>query len=239
VVLKYAQVAGYTYNWTVPQGWTFTGQGTNKITVTATTAGGNITVTATNKCFTSDVTTKAVSISAPPVAPGAIQDNSNVCDGLAYSIAPVTGAASYSWSVPAGFTIVSGQGSTSIKVKADNATATGNVTVVAINATGCTGAATSAAINKELVNGELTFPKAFSPNNDGIHDTWEITNLEKFPVNEVTIFNRWGAEVYMKKGYQNDWNGNNLEKGTYFYKVRVTMCDGKEKEYTGYTTIFR
>lgn len=52
---------------------------------------------------------------------GAISGTATAClPGIAgstsYSIAPVAGATTYVWSVPAGFTIASGQGSTSIMV---------------------------------------------------------------------------------------------------------------------------
>lgn len=230
---------GAVYTWNLPQGWTLVkGQGTGTITVNAGTAGGTIRVTGENSCGTSEAGTLAVSITTPPAAPGLITDNSNVCDGLVYSIAAVSGATSYTWSVPTGFTITGGQGTTSIKVKANTADATGQVTVVANNGT-CGGPATSANIDASLADGQLSFPKAFSPNGDGQNDTWVVTNLLKFPKNEVIIFNRWGAEVYRQKNYQNNWNGNKLEQGTYFYKVSVQICDGVTKEFTGYVSIFR
>ncbi|PRY14771.1 putative repeat protein (TIGR01451 family)/gliding motility-associated-like protein [Pontibacter ummariensis] len=228
-----------TYAWTVPAGWEIiSGQGTTSITVNAGNTGGAISVAATNNCGTTEGTPLAVNVAAPLVAPGPISDNSDVCEGLTYSIAAVPGATEYTWTVPAGFTITSGQGTTTIKVKASNPASTGTVSVMASNAT-CSSPVTSATMDASLADGQLVFPKAFSPNGDGRNDTWEIKNLEKFTNNEVTIFNRWGSELYKMKNYQNDWNGKRLEQGTYFYKVRVTVCDGVVKEYTGYTTIFR
>lgn len=232
---------GVTYTWTLPQGWSFA-NGINtgaSITAIASTTGGNVQVQASNAC--SDVVMGqpfAVTVFAPPVTPGQIADNSNACDGLTYSINPVQGATSYNWTVTSGFTIVSGQGTTTITVTADNTTQTGTVSVSAVNGP-CSSVEASAPIDASLADGNLDFPKAFSPNGDNINDTWEIKNLEKFPVNEVIIFNRWGSEVYKTKGYQNNWTGNGLEQGTYFYKVRVTVCDGVEKEFTGYVTLFR
>ncbi|WP_347160281.1 ice-binding family protein [Pontibacter chitinilyticus] len=231
---------GATYTWTLPTGWTLvSGQGTAKVTVRAAgTAGGNITVTGANSCGTSNASTIAVTITAPPAAAGPIKDNSNVCDGLVYSIDAVPGATSYTWTVSSGFTITAGQGTTSIKVTASSPTAKGQVTVVA-NTGSCASPQTSAAMDAALADGQLNFPKAFSPNGDRINDTWEVANLLKFPNNEVIIFNRWGSEVYRQKNYKNDWNGNKLEQGTYFYKVSVQLCNGVQKEFTGYVTIFR
>ncbi|MBC5993839.1 ice-binding family protein [Pontibacter cellulosilyticus] len=230
---------GDKYEWTVPQGWTIvSGQGTLSITVKAGAAGGKVGVTATNDCGTSKASTLDVSVTTPPAAPVAIQDMSSLCDGLKYTVDAVPGATDYTWTVPAGFTIVSGQGTTTITVKMDNPSAFGQVSVKA-NAGTCDGPATSLPIDKEKIAGDLNFPKAFSPNGDGKNDTWVIENLMKYPKNQVVIFNRWGSEVYKKDDYQNDWNGNKLEKGTYFYKVSVTMCDGADKVFTGYVTIFR
>ncbi|AKD02998.1 T9SS C-terminal target domain-containing protein [Pontibacter korlensis] len=230
---------GATYIWSLPQGWSFVSENTGtSVVVNAGTEGGAISVVATNGCGETAGQPLAVEVFAPPVEPGQITDNSNVCDGLVFSIAPVAGVSSYNWTVSSGFTITSGQGTTTITVKADRADARGTVTVAAINGP-CSSMEVSAPIDASLADGNLNFPKAFSPNGDGTNDTWHIKNLEKFPNNEVTIFNRWGSEVYKAKSYQNNWSGKGLEQGTYFYKVRVTVCDGVVKEFTGYTTIFR
>ena len=72
-----------------------------------------------------------------PSTPGAITGNDTVCSGTAgepYSIAVVSGAASYNWTVPSGATVTSGQGTTSITV--DFGSASGNVSVTASNSCG-------------------------------------------------------------------------------------------------------
>ena len=230
---------GDTYTWAVPTGWTIiSGQGTPSITVNAGTNSGEVSVTATNKCATSTASTLNVNVTIPPAAPVRINDMSTLCDGLVYTIDAVAGSTSYTWTVPAGFTITSGQGTTTIKVKVDDPNAFGDVSVVANNGE-CASPMVSIPIDKSLIEGDLNFPKAFSPNGDGKNDTWVVSNLPKYPKNKVVIFNRWGSEVYKKDNYQNDWNGNKLEPGTYFYKVNVTMCDGADKVFTGYVTIFR
>ncbi|MER2998726.1 ice-binding family protein [Pontibacter populi] len=239
-VYSVTAVEGATnYTWTVPQGWTIeSGDGTNSITVTAGETGGEVTLIVTNACGDSDAGVFAAGITTPPTSAGPITDNSSLCEGLTYSIAAVEGATDYTWTVPAGITIISGQGTTSIKVKADNANVTGDIRVVA-NTNGCSSPESVIALDMSLVSGDLNFPKAFSPNGDGINDAWKITNLEKYTGNEVMIFNRYGTEVYKQKNYQNDWTGKGLEQGTYFYKVIVKLCDGKDQVFTGYVTIFR
>jgi gliding motility-associated-like protein len=71
---------------------------------------------------------------------------------------------------------------------------------------------------------ELVIHNAFSPNGDGKNDEWFIENLQLYPENELVIINRWGNEVYSINGYQNDWDGGNLNEGTYFYVLKVNMC---------------
>jgi gliding motility-associated-like protein len=71
----------------------------------------------------------------------------------------------------------------------------------------------------------IKIPNAFSPNRDGIHDTWEIPQLQHFPQVEVLVFNRYGQQVYTARGYQpgRGWNGTLngyvLPAGTYYYVI--------------------
>ena len=81
----------------------------------------------------------------------------------------------------------------------------------------------------ELIISQLFIPNAFSPDGDGINDTWTIRGgLYNYPNNNLVIFNRWGLKVYEADGYNNNWDGNNkgntnsgndskLPVGTYFY----------------------
>ncbi|WP_299706936.1 ice-binding family protein [uncultured Pontibacter sp.] len=229
-----------SYEWEVTGGLTIEGDNTGtSITVAAAETGGEVRVRAIGACGMSDWSVLNVNLSLPPAPVTLITDNSNVCDGLIFTADPVEGATSYTWTVTEGFTIESGQGTTTIKVKASNVNATGRVSVIAYNGS-CEGSAEySIEIDAKVADGQLDFPKAFSPNGDGKNDTWLVKNLEKFPDNDMVIFNRWGSEVFKQKNYKNDWAAKGLEQGTYFYKVRVKLCDGVYRDYSGYITIFR
>ena len=72
----------------------------------------------------------------------------------------------------------------------------------------------------------------FSPNKDGINDTFVITCIENFPNNTLKIFNRYGSLVYEKKNYDNSWEGNSsfgdptkkneiLPSDTYYYVLEM------------------
>ena len=69
----------------------------------------------------------------------------------------------------------------------------------------------------------------FTPNGDGINDTWFINDIQNYPDNEVFIYSIYGNLVYTKKGYVNDWpgtyNGSELPDGTYFYVLRFENPD--------------
>ncbi|MDD2385363.1 MAG: gliding motility-associated C-terminal domain-containing protein, partial [Bacteroidales bacterium] len=78
----------------------------------------------------------------------------------------------------------------------------------------------------------------FTPNNDGQNDLFTISNIELFPENELVILNRWGNEVYTRASYNNTWDGSSLSEGTYFYILKVRMCD-EMKIIDGYITILR
>ena len=66
-------------------------------------------------------------------------------------------------------------------------------------------------------------PNAFSPNGDGINDTWIIQYLESYPGTTVDVFNRYGQKVYSSIGYDKPWdgryNGKILPIGTYYYVI--------------------
>ncbi len=88
------------------------------------------------------------------------------------------------------------------------------------------------------VNIEKPFvPNTFSPNNDNIHDYFVIPGLEDYPGNQLTIFNRLGAEVFNMTNYDNSWDGkdkntgNDLPVGTYYYILELSNDLPAEKGY--------
>ena len=132
-------VAGATsYTWSLPSGWSGTSS-TNSINATAATASGTgvISVIANNGCGPSLPRTLADTVINIPATPGTITGNVAVCGGSAqsYSIAAVTEATAYAWTVPAGWA-ASSSVLTSMNTTAATATGTGNITVTASNQCG-------------------------------------------------------------------------------------------------------
>jgi len=68
----------------------------------------------------------------------------------------------------------------------------------------------------ELINVELTIPNVFSPNNDGVNDFFVIKGIEQDQW-KLRVFNRWGHVVYKSDDYNNDWGGDKIAEGNYFY----------------------
>jgi gliding motility-associated-like protein len=140
--------------------------------------------------------------------------------------------------VPEGFTIKAGQGTPTISVTVDRPDRKGTISVTADNAS-CSSVAATLAPDTNAAAADLTFPQAFTPNGDDKNETWQVVNLLKFPDNDLQIINRWGNEVYRTKSYQNNWRATGLADGTYFYILRVALCDGSNKVYRGYITVMR
>lgn len=86
---------------------------------------------------------------------------------------------------------------------------------------------------------EDNIPNAFSPNGDGINDTWVIFRRvnERYPNNKLTIYNRYGVEVYSMSGYDNSFDGANLPAATYYYVFDYGVSD--KEIIKGYVTIGR
>lgn len=92
-----------------------------------------------------------------------------------------------------------------------------------------------------FLDGDLQIFTAVSPNGDGYNDTFIIQGIAQYPDNELFVYNRWGVEVYNKKGYDNSWGGvsdgratiaknEGLPVGTYYYVLKI---DG-QKDRAGY-----
>ena len=83
-------------------------------------------------------------------------------------------------------------------------------------------------------------PNAFSPNGDGINDTWNIKYLESYPGATVEVYNRYGQIVYRSLGYSKPWDGrvsgSLLPIGTYYYIINPK---NNKPQMTGAITIIR
>ncbi len=80
---------------------------------------------------------------------------------------------------------------------------------------------------------------AFTPNADGINDTWEIRNIVQWPNAQINVYSRWGSKVFQATNYSNDWGGGDLPAATYYYVIELNPIDFNLEPYTGSVTILR
>ncbi len=207
-----ATVVGATsYIWTVPPGVVInSGQNTATINITWNSAsGGNVCAAASNLCGTSAPTCTAVSVTPLP-APAQPSGNTNVCANATetYSIPPIAGAITYTWTVNGG-NIILGQGSTAIAVVWGDST--GNVCV---NATGSCGTNQNVCLPVNITAIPQS-PLVAGPSNacPGANETYTLA-----PIPGATSYNWTVSNGMILSGQGNDtiqvnW-ANNASSGT-------------------------
>lgn len=88
-----------------------------------------------------------------------------------------------------------------------------------------------------IVQCDVIIPNVFTPNDDGFNDTFFFENLDQYPGSGLKVYNRWGRKVYQSDDYKNDWKGDKLADGIYFFVLSVS--DPKQGVKTGHVTLFR
>ena len=93
------------------------------------------------------------------------------------------------------------------------------------------------------VQGIPDIDNVFSPNGDGINDVFSFGEFGMDNMN-VSIFNRWGEQVYSWDGDNGSWDGKGvdgeeLSEGVYFYVLKATGADGYYYEKKGSITLIR
>ena len=79
---------------------------------------------------------------------------------------------------------------------------------------------------EEVSAHDLFVSNAITPDGDGQNDHLVVISEEKHP---LTIYDRSGAAVYSSTSYANDWSGEHLSSGVYFYDLELsseTHCKG-------------
>jgi gliding motility-associated-like protein len=113
-------------------------------------------------------------------------------------------------------------------------------TVYRLRAIGPEGCFSEDIVRVVVLAARLRVPTAFSPNGDGLNDTWELFGKEAFPDLEVRVFNRWGAEIFRSKGYDRPFDGTYAGEvvpvGVYSYSI--SLGPGKHT-YRGVLTVLR
>ena len=205
------------YTWTRPDGTTATGAilsanqvGTYKLEVD---------ILGCAQTFTTQVTQNTNSIAIDLTS--GCESNDYVLKATVSNPADVV---SYVWSGPA---FTQGDAPNAIIV-----TAIGTYQVIVTTPDGCT-------VTRDFTPTDVAcdIQKGISPNNDGKNDFFDLSALH---VKHLTIFNRYGTQVYEAKNYMKEWHGQSaggmeLPDATYFYVIEKQ--DGKKE--TGWIYINR
>jgi gliding motility-associated-like protein len=75
-----------------------------------------------------------------------------------------------------------------------------------------------------LISQLFFIPNAFSPNDDGVNDVYDVVNFGLKSYN-ITVFNRWGEEIFKGQNMQG-WDGANCPEGIYTVLINYTTNKG-------------
>jgi gliding motility-associated-like protein len=93
-------------------------------------------------------------------------------------------------------------------------------------------------VSQEII--VVGIPKFFTPNNDSYNDIWEIKGMVKYPLAEITIFDRYGKFITRLNATNPTWdgtvNGEILPATDYWY---VFKMDGNTPEKRGHFSLKR
>jgi gliding motility-associated-like protein len=147
------------------------------------------------------------------------------------------GAGVFTWYTDVALTSVYGTGSSITPGS------TVGTSVYYVNETlnGCVGPASTVTIT--IQDCDIIVPTAFTPNGDGVHDTWQIVDLDiVYPNNVVTVYNRWGNLIYQSekgnyagKPWDGTFEGSALPVASYYYVIDFN--DEEKGSQTGIVSI--
>jgi gliding motility-associated-like protein len=115
------------------------------------------------------------------------------------------------------------------------------IMLIATNSNGCTDTAINCITVRDIPY--LYAPNVFTPNGDDVNDVWHIKSYQ-VAIQNISIFNRWGQEVFVTKDPSKGWDGTfnkqSVEQDTYFYVIRYKdLLDGFVKTYAGDVMVLR
>lgn len=101
----------------------------------------------------------------------------------------------------------------------------------------------------DLDNLKIFMPTAFSPNDDGVNDTFGVfANSSELTIISLRVFDRWGEQVFSARDLSSEeadtrWDGSSRGKpaaeGLYVYVVNVVLKNGREQTKFGEVQLVR
>jgi gliding motility-associated-like protein len=227
-----------SYSWNFGDGTTSTNPNPSKTYNTAGNYNAVLTVTSSNGC-TGTSTGSAITIFAKPIA--SFSSEYLLSRGMETDWKFLfTGSNSVSWN----WLFEDGQtdnGAGPI-FKTFNDTGNFKVKLIAVSPDFCVDSVT----RNIFLKPELLFwlPTSFSPNNDGLNETFGPNMTFGLSKYNMKIFDRWGGQIYNTNDPTKGWNGKDLKgdelpEGVYAYTISFRYIDGKLFVYRGTVTIVR
>ena len=89
---------------------------------------------------------------------------------------------------------------------------------------------------------EVFVPNSFSPNDDGLNDVF-LSNPYEIEGWNLSVFNRWGSQVFQSKSAMEGWdgkfNGKSVEMGSYYWTLIYKNESGRRSERQGFVNVLR
>ncbi|MEN8124533.1 MAG: T9SS type B sorting domain-containing protein [Bacteroidota bacterium] len=89
---------------------------------------------------------------------------------------------------------------------------------------------------------DIEIPDFFTPEGDGINDTWYPINIQAYPNITVKVFDRYQRLIGSYKGIHSSWDGNYdgkpLPSGDYWYVIKLNY-QADNREYKGNFSLIR
>ncbi|MDB4710318.1 gliding motility-associated C-terminal domain-containing protein [Flavobacteriales bacterium] len=170
----------------------------------------------------SDTTINSIIINPLPTID--LGNDTTLCQGESLTLDATTLNATYLWQDNSTNSTlnISQQGTYWTEVTVNNCSATDTVLIIEEDC--------------EII---LEIPNVFTPNNDGINDLFvPIISKGIVSINTI-IYNRWGNKIYETNNLLIEWNGQDVNDGTYFWVVYYTDINAVENNLKGHLTILK
>lgn len=98
------------------------------------------------------------------------------------------------------------------------------------------------AVDVDIPCRDFYIPNVFTPNGDGINDTYYI-KVKYMSLYNISIYNRWGQEIFHSTDPTSPWDGtvhgSPAPAGVYYYIIRTTCDDGNSFRKDGFLQLIR
>jgi gliding motility-associated-like protein len=197
-----------SYTWTYPAQITGTSTTSSIDLIANASTSGPIQAMPVNRCGNGTLVTFQVNAATSPTVQIILPEVVTAQEPVKFSFSSPDNVTVESWNF--------GDGATSTQVSPEiifSSGGTKQITLEVTNASGCNGSDTKTLEVKSRPElRDVAIKNVITANGDGANDVLFIQDIEKFPDNEVVVLDRWNAEVFRKKNYNNDWDARDGDK---------------------------